>query len=267
MLGLAGPPQRFGLYRDGNRLAALPQGPGRRRRYAAATLAALPYKLRPHARVLLAGASGGFRIAEARALGAARGAGAGTRAGAAGRAAGGARPVAALRRGARRAARERRADRRHAAAAARGTSSTCPATSSTRPRPIPAPSPPRRSPAICARWRRAASSPSRSPSANFRPTRCACWRPCARRCCATGSPTCRRMCWWSARPGTCASWCRNRPFDAAAIGGGEEVLRRTVVRHQLSTRASTSRRHAQHLQRPAGGFVRGGRGHLGRGAA
>ena len=70
LLGQPGPPQSFGLFRDGNRVAALPKGQPDAG-YAAATLGALPYVLRPHARVLLAGASGGFRIAEARALGAA----------------------------------------------------------------------------------------------------------------------------------------------------------------------------------------------------
>ena len=40
-------------------------------RYAGATLAALPYQLEPHANVLVAGSSGGFRAAEIRALGAA----------------------------------------------------------------------------------------------------------------------------------------------------------------------------------------------------
>ena len=69
LLGLPGPPQAFGLYRDGNRLAALPKGQAEAG-YAGATLGALPYALHPQARVLLAGASGGFRIAEARALGA-----------------------------------------------------------------------------------------------------------------------------------------------------------------------------------------------------
>ena len=39
--------------------------------YAAASLDALPYRLIPHANVLLAGASGGFRIAQILALGAA----------------------------------------------------------------------------------------------------------------------------------------------------------------------------------------------------
>jgi hypothetical protein len=82
MLGLSGPPTTLGLYRDGNRIAALPKPAGSgatassdpgatARGYAGATLAALPYSLLPHPRVLLAGASGGFRIAEARALGAA----------------------------------------------------------------------------------------------------------------------------------------------------------------------------------------------------
>jgi hypothetical protein len=69
-LGMRDPPASLGLYRDGNRIAALPKGPidaG----YAGATLAALPYALLDHPRVLLAGASGGFRIAEANALGAA----------------------------------------------------------------------------------------------------------------------------------------------------------------------------------------------------
>lgn len=64
MLGVSGPPRSFGLYRDGNRIASLPmQGPidsG----YAAAALDALPYKMIPQARVLLIGASGGFRPAE-----------------------------------------------------------------------------------------------------------------------------------------------------------------------------------------------------------
>ncbi len=70
LLNLPGPPQTFGLYRDGNRIAALPKPGQLDARYAPATLAALPYTLRPGARVLLAGSSGGFRIAEALALGA-----------------------------------------------------------------------------------------------------------------------------------------------------------------------------------------------------
>ena len=70
LLNLPGPPQTFGLYRDGNRIAALPKPGLLDVKYARATLAALPYALRPDARVLLAGSSGGFRIAEALALGA-----------------------------------------------------------------------------------------------------------------------------------------------------------------------------------------------------
>ena len=70
ILGTPGPPRSFGLYRDGNRIAALPQ-PGKIDvGYAPASLDALPYALLPQANVLLAGASGGFRLAEVLALGA-----------------------------------------------------------------------------------------------------------------------------------------------------------------------------------------------------
>jgi hypothetical protein len=64
MLGVDGPPRSFGLYRDGNRIAALPQPGPLGADYAGAALDALPYKMIPRARVLLAGASGGFRPAE-----------------------------------------------------------------------------------------------------------------------------------------------------------------------------------------------------------
>ena len=70
LLGLPGPPASFGLYRDGNRLTAMPKPGATDAAYAGATLAALPYILHANARTLLAGASGGFRIAEATALGA-----------------------------------------------------------------------------------------------------------------------------------------------------------------------------------------------------
>ncbi len=70
LLKLPGPPQTYGLYRDGNRVAALPKPGELDVGYAPATLAAFPYQLRPHPRVLLAGSSGGFRVAEALALGA-----------------------------------------------------------------------------------------------------------------------------------------------------------------------------------------------------
>ncbi|MBV9653743.1 MAG: hypothetical protein JOZ42_04175 [Acetobacteraceae bacterium] len=70
LLGVPGPPQTYGLYRDGNRIAALPKPGGAEAAYAGAALDAFPYRLLPHPRVLLAGASGGFRITEALALGA-----------------------------------------------------------------------------------------------------------------------------------------------------------------------------------------------------
>ncbi len=70
MLGVDGPPRSFGLYRDGNRIAALPSGGGIKSGYAAAALDALPYTLIAHPRVMLAGASGGFRTEEVRKLGA-----------------------------------------------------------------------------------------------------------------------------------------------------------------------------------------------------
>ncbi len=70
MMGLPGPPGSLGLYRDGNRLAAVPKPGALDAAYAPATLGALPYALLERPRVLLAGASGGFRIAEALVLGA-----------------------------------------------------------------------------------------------------------------------------------------------------------------------------------------------------
>ena len=72
-MGVPGPAPALGLYRDGNRIAALPKHTGTApvdAGYARATLAALPYTMRPNARVLLIGGSGGYRIAEAQALGA-----------------------------------------------------------------------------------------------------------------------------------------------------------------------------------------------------
>jgi hypothetical protein len=70
MLGVEGPPRSYGLYRDGNRIAALPKLRPIVAQYAGAALDALPYDLIPHARVMLAGASGGFRTAEVLRLGA-----------------------------------------------------------------------------------------------------------------------------------------------------------------------------------------------------
>ena len=71
LLGVPGPPQSYGLYRDGNRIAALPRAEGVNAAYAPAALDALPYRLLSQPRVLLAGSSGGFRVAQALALDAA----------------------------------------------------------------------------------------------------------------------------------------------------------------------------------------------------
>jgi hypothetical protein len=72
LLGAGGPPAALGLYRDGERLAALPRGRGYDIGYIAASLDALPYLLRTPERVLLAGARGGFRVREALEMGAAQ---------------------------------------------------------------------------------------------------------------------------------------------------------------------------------------------------
>ena len=69
-MGLAGPPRTFGLYRDGVRIGALPRSGPLDLRYAPASLDAAPYGLAPAPKVLLVGASGGFRIGEALQLGA-----------------------------------------------------------------------------------------------------------------------------------------------------------------------------------------------------
>jgi len=72
MMEVEGPPATYGLYRDGSRIAALPKAGGLGGGYADSALSAAPYVLRPRAGALILGASGGFRLAEARALGAER---------------------------------------------------------------------------------------------------------------------------------------------------------------------------------------------------
>jgi len=72
MMEVEGPPSTYGLYRDGSRIAALPKVGGLGGGYADSALSAAPYRLRPGAEALILGASGGFRLAEARALGAER---------------------------------------------------------------------------------------------------------------------------------------------------------------------------------------------------
>jgi hypothetical protein len=70
MMGVPGPPSTYGLYRDGNRIAALPKDGPFDAAYAPSALSAAPYALRPGAEVLLVGLSGGYRAAEALRLGA-----------------------------------------------------------------------------------------------------------------------------------------------------------------------------------------------------
>lgn len=70
MLGVPGPPSTLGLYRDGGRIAALPASTALDGAYARAALSAAPYVMRPAAETLLIGMSGGWRAAEASALGA-----------------------------------------------------------------------------------------------------------------------------------------------------------------------------------------------------
>jgi len=69
-LSAVAPPGALGVYVDGNRVAALPRGGEVDYRYLDAALDALPYRLRQRPWVLLVGTRGGFRIAEAVALGA-----------------------------------------------------------------------------------------------------------------------------------------------------------------------------------------------------
>ncbi len=66
LLGIEGPPESLGLYRDGNRVTSLPK-PGIQPDlgYVKGALCTLPYVLRPTPRVLLVGSGGGFRIPEA----------------------------------------------------------------------------------------------------------------------------------------------------------------------------------------------------------
>ncbi|MHC1753346.1 hypothetical protein [Humidesulfovibrio sp.] len=72
LLGAGGPPPALGLYRDGERLAALPQRRSYDTGYLTASLDGLPYLLRQPQRVLLAGGRGGFHVREALELGAAQ---------------------------------------------------------------------------------------------------------------------------------------------------------------------------------------------------
>ncbi|MDP2848313.1 MAG: hypothetical protein Q8O35_08980 [Humidesulfovibrio sp.] len=70
LLDAGGPPPALGLYRDGERLAALPREGAYDSGYIKASLDSLPYLLHKQERVLLAGGRGGFRLREALELGA-----------------------------------------------------------------------------------------------------------------------------------------------------------------------------------------------------
>ena len=65
LMGVAGPPSTYGLYRDGNRIASLPKSGPLDAAYAPSALSAAPYALRRQPTVLLVGLSGGYRVAEA----------------------------------------------------------------------------------------------------------------------------------------------------------------------------------------------------------
>ena len=69
-LGAGSPPATLGLYLDGNRIGSLPHPGALDLAYLPAALDTLPYELRPGAATLLIGTRGGFRIAEAKQLGA-----------------------------------------------------------------------------------------------------------------------------------------------------------------------------------------------------
>lgn len=179
MLGYAGPPRAFGLYRDGIRIASLPRPGAMANGYAPGALDALPYTLRPHASALLIGASGGFKPAETLALGATQ--------------------VVALEpepvlyraiteglgvphRSRRTRACEFFVTIRAASCAVRRAtmSSTSRQIFSMPHPPMSSPSRPRPSRMISARSRRAACCPCRCPSRISRPMRCACSPPCAK---------------------------------------------------------------------------------------
>ncbi|MBM3290018.1 MAG: hypothetical protein FJY92_07700, partial [Candidatus Hydrogenedentes bacterium] len=70
LMGSAGTPASPGLYKDGNRMASVLPTDTIDLSYVPAALASLPYTLRPGARTLLIGSSGGYRPIEARRAGA-----------------------------------------------------------------------------------------------------------------------------------------------------------------------------------------------------
>lgn len=63
------PPSSYGLYKDGNRIAAIPKVEEYKDTYVDATLDVFPYDLRPNSSALFVGTEGGFRLLEAAKLG------------------------------------------------------------------------------------------------------------------------------------------------------------------------------------------------------
>jgi MFS family permease len=70
---IASPPRTLGLYRDGQRVAALMREPPTDFSYLKGSLAFFPYEIRKHPRVLLIGTNGGMKIVESARSGAAAG--------------------------------------------------------------------------------------------------------------------------------------------------------------------------------------------------
>ncbi len=70
LMGSTGTPASPGLYKDGNRMASILPAGEIDLSYVPAALSSLPYVLRPGARTLLIGSSGGYRPVEARSAGA-----------------------------------------------------------------------------------------------------------------------------------------------------------------------------------------------------
>jgi MFS family permease len=69
LLKATAPPAAYGLYKDGNRIAAIPKQETYTGTYLPATLDVFPYYLRPNASTLLIGTEGGFRLLETVKLG------------------------------------------------------------------------------------------------------------------------------------------------------------------------------------------------------
>ncbi|HTE48451.1 MAG TPA: hypothetical protein VK675_00910, partial [Candidatus Paceibacterota bacterium] len=69
LLKATAPPASYGLYKDGNRIGAIPKDEAYQGTYVTALLDIFPYYLRPEPSALLVGTEGGFRLLEAKKLG------------------------------------------------------------------------------------------------------------------------------------------------------------------------------------------------------